>query len=218
MHFQPWTHAGSTAGKAAPWLGADASVLDASLLAGRRGSMPGPSAADGWWQRRQAEELQALDDLAKGARASQDAALLHLIYLFPFPNRYQQSLVVLRSRSHLGPCCKSNSHASFTPFVGVADSAELHTTAQHPRDVAMSGGQAATKNELLSALLTRKDLVIAIPTHKGAEPQLKAGRAARLVQFLPRSPQPERSTVRLMDVEGWRTAMQVVYSQDWPKE
>ena len=60
-------------------------MLDASLLAGRRGSMPGPSAADGWWQRRQAEELQALDNLAKGARASQTAALLYLVDLFISP-------------------------------------------------------------------------------------------------------------------------------------
>ena len=76
-------------------------------------------------------------------------------------------------------------HVLFTPLVHIADSAELHTTMQNPRDAAMSGGQTATKPELLSALLTRKDLVIALPTHKGAEPQLKAGRAARLVSFLP---------------------------------
>ena len=64
-------------------------MLDASVLAGRRGSMPGPAAADGWWQRRQAEEQQALDDLARGAGASQTAASPFLAYLFPSPNRYQ---------------------------------------------------------------------------------------------------------------------------------
>ena len=66
----------------------------------------------------------------------------------------------------------------------------------------MSGSQAATKDEPLNALLTRKDLVIAIPTHKDAEPQLKAGRAARLVRVLPRLPQPETSAVCLMNAEG----------------